>query len=726
MPVDAKEDGIAQERIDGHRADRSARTMRAFRHQVACAFSPQTSNPLDIPCRTLALRRRHMRQLRKSDRDQHGVPVDSTARPYGLWASPRDIAVASRGLGVYFTTVRSMLWLALLLTTLAIYPMVDNAASNGWSRSYVLVAGNGTVEATPALPAAALPAAVTCAKTWQLSSPITRITAGTHCALPAFASAFDCMASCEAPSGTSFGSLAMTMVPLNDTSGDDAGSTEPEACVAYPPCDGSSSTMIGLGCCTLQLDEAAVDPDAFPRAQIALLVLGQAVFLAWLLLLSAQQRGAVATSDDAQPPPVTSAHYSVLVSGLPRDVCDFMTRAPEGIPQLQLRKDLGGHKSKTGGWIPGQGADTARNEITSARILAARPGEAEASGLAGRQGTRDKDAASGGVEKDALGKIQANLETQSVPPAGPATSIKPQAPSDVLPPPCVSSRVLLDWATQFGPVVMGAPIVTFSPALRVGKRLTKARARKQESCELCKLALRSPVRAALLRMLTLRRTHAMTERAVEQLETKLRFHEVAEAEPTGQALVTFSHAEHSRSCIATHPPSWLPGPRAARCRVGGHPVVVREAPEPSDILWSNLDITGGRAAVRRAGFLGVTILLAVGGAAAQYGLLTLAEHERSRRIAYLHRDQDDGAVSWSRNLLDSARLSGVSAAAGVAVVAINLTITAVTRAGATRERWHTYTAREGWLVVRLSTTYCANAFAVPILAAYLSGNRSSW
>ena len=50
-----------------------------------------------LPCRTSALRQRHAAQLRQTDRDQHGVPVASSARPFSLWASPLKIAEASTG-----------------------------------------------------------------------------------------------------------------------------------------------------------------------------------------------------------------------------------------------------------------------------------------------------------------------------------------------------------------------------------------------------------------------------------------------------------------------------------------------------------------------------------------------------------------------------------------------------------------------------------------------------
>lgn len=56
------------------------------------------SVPAWMPChRTAALRQRHARQLRQQDRDQFGVPVASSSRPFSLWSSPQKIGEACTG-----------------------------------------------------------------------------------------------------------------------------------------------------------------------------------------------------------------------------------------------------------------------------------------------------------------------------------------------------------------------------------------------------------------------------------------------------------------------------------------------------------------------------------------------------------------------------------------------------------------------------------------------------
>jgi hypothetical protein len=61
---------------------------------------PLHAGAAPLACRrTAALRQRHARQLRQQDRDQFGVPVASSARPFSLWASPQKIGEACTGEG---------------------------------------------------------------------------------------------------------------------------------------------------------------------------------------------------------------------------------------------------------------------------------------------------------------------------------------------------------------------------------------------------------------------------------------------------------------------------------------------------------------------------------------------------------------------------------------------------------------------------------------------------
>eukprot|EP00887_Chlorella_sp_A99_P002393 scaffold10.g2393.t1 len=229
---------------------------------------------------TAALRKRHARQLRKTDRDQFGVPVPATARPFSPWASPFEISEACTGesllsggvgragdaqpclrdgsLGVYLASLRSLILLALLLSICAIYPLVDNIQMANWDETYTLVVGGA--------------AGAACAKGYPTSSWITDTTIGGHCHGIEFSSRYDCAASCVWNSSRL------------------AADARPQASSPAAP-DGPCY------CCDLQLDAAAAE--AAPRVAAGQL---------WMLVLRCMHAA------DARV--VTASDYCVRIAGL--------------------------------------------------------------------------------------------------------------------------------------------------------------------------------------------------------------------------------------------------------------------------------------------------------------------------------------------------------------------------------------------------------------------------
>ena len=74
----------------------------------------------------------------------------------------------------------------------------------------------------------------------------------------------------------------------------------------------------------------------------------------------------------------------------------------------------------------------------------------------------------------------------------------------------------------------------------------------------------------------------------------------------------------------------------------------------------------------------------------------------------------------------ATQLRGLAVLAGLAVVLCNYLVTLAVRALTVGERWHTHTSSERNTSLKLSVAYLLNAFVVPLLAAYLSGNTHSW
>ena len=94
-----------------------------------------------MPARNIAMRERRKKQLRTSDKDSFGVPLPNTRRPFSLFASPFSIAEVCTGLGVYLASLQATVLLALMLSLVCIYPLVDNVKNQRWASEYSLLTG---------------------------------------------------------------------------------------------------------------------------------------------------------------------------------------------------------------------------------------------------------------------------------------------------------------------------------------------------------------------------------------------------------------------------------------------------------------------------------------------------------------------------------------------------------------------------------------------------------
>jgi hypothetical protein len=130
-----------------------------------------------------------------------------------------------------------------------------------------------------------------------------------------------------------------------------------------------------------------------------------------------------------------------------------------------------------------------------------------------------------------------------------------------------------------------------------------------------------------------------------------------------------------------------------------HPICCRRAPEPSDIIWSHTSCTGVTALGRRLWSWTLTALLIAAGAGVQYGLAVLAEVLRKGRMESEFGSASravlgavdvalgrlgGGGVAGDAGALGvdpgrAARLRAISVAAGVAVVAVNLSVIVAVR-----------------------------------------------
>jgi len=90
------------------------------------------------PDRFVGLNERYKKQLRTCQKDQYGVPLQNTARRFSYFASPFQVAEVCTGLGVYLVSLRAAILLAIMLSILMIYPLVENIKTQNWSDVYYL------------------------------------------------------------------------------------------------------------------------------------------------------------------------------------------------------------------------------------------------------------------------------------------------------------------------------------------------------------------------------------------------------------------------------------------------------------------------------------------------------------------------------------------------------------------------------------------------------------
>ena len=114
------------------------------------------------------------------------------------------------------------------------------------------------------------------------------------------------------------------------------------------------------------------------------------------------------------------------------------------------------------------------------------------------------------------------------------------------------------------------------------------------------------------------------------------------------------------------------------------------------------------------------------GAGIQYGLAAGAERLREDRyIADIAAGNGDEYAERDA-AMKTTRIRIVTILTGIMVVIINFSTMLTVRFLAWYERWTTRTSMERWVLLKLSVSQLINAFAAPLIAAYVSGNKSGW
>ena len=303
------------------------------------------------------------------------------------------------------------------------------------------------------------------------------------------------------------------------------------------------------------------------------------------------------------------------------------------------------------------------------------------------------------------------------------SGIKPSSSAD---------SYLRKWCQQWGPIIAAFNVPSVGEAIRIGRQVEDILERKQE-------ADADPGHSSWNPFLLIYRRFVVGKPdklavKLDDSKIKLKIHEKQETSPTGYALATFRYTDAASACIETfdtspfgHACEFLTcGLTSTKPLLHGSAVEVVRAPEPSDMIWEHTQCGSYEVWRRRIISWAVTICVIVAGAGIQYGLASGAERLREERyIADIAAGNGD-ELSEREASIKTTRIRIVTIITGIMVVIINFSTMLTVRFLSWYERWTTRTSMERWVLLKLSFSQLINAFAAPLIAAYVAGNKSGW
>ena len=291
---------------------------------------------------------------------------------------------------------------------------------------------------------------------------------------------------------------------------------------------------------------------------------------------------------------------------------------------------------------------------------------------------------------------------------------------------------LRKWCQQFGPIMAAFNVPSVGEAIRVGRQVEDILIRKEEADADPGHKSWNPL-LWIYRRFLVGKPEALKDK-LEDRKIKLKIFERQETTPTGYALATFRYTDAASACLSTFDTSIM-GRFFELCTCGltstkpllhGSAVEVTRAPEPSDMIWEHTECGYYEVLKRRIISWTITICVVMAGAGIQYGLASGAERLREDRyIADIAAGNGD-EYAEREAAMKTTRIRIVTILTGIMVVIINFSTMLTVRFLAWYERWTTRTSMERWVLLKLSVSQLINAFAAPLIAAYVSGNKSGW
>lgn len=291
---------------------------------------------------------------------------------------------------------------------------------------------------------------------------------------------------------------------------------------------------------------------------------------------------------------------------------------------------------------------------------------------------------------------------------------------------------LRKWCQQFGPIMAAFNVPSVGESIRIGREVEDILIKKEEADADPGHSSWNPI-LWIYRRFLVGKSDGLKER-LEDKKIKLKIYERQEATPTGYALATFRYTDAAADCVEIFDTSPFGqfcevltcGLTSTKPLLHGSAVKVIRAPEPSDMIWEHTQCGTYEVWKRRIISWTITICVIMAGAGIQYGLASGAERLREDRyIADIAAGNGD-EQSEREAAIKTTRIRVVTILIGVMVVIINFSTMLTVRFLAWYERWTTRTSMERWVLLKLSFSQLLNAFAAPLIASYVSGNKSGW
>jgi len=291
---------------------------------------------------------------------------------------------------------------------------------------------------------------------------------------------------------------------------------------------------------------------------------------------------------------------------------------------------------------------------------------------------------------------------------------------------------LRKWCQQFGPIMAAFNVPSVGECIRIGREVEDILIRKEEADADPGHSSWNPL-LWIYRRFLVGKPKGLQEK-LEDKKIKLKIFERQESTPTGYALATFRYTDAASKCVDMFDTSPFGrfcemitcGLTSTKPLLHGSAVNVIRAPEPSDMIWEHTQCSTYEIWKRRFISWTITICVIMAGAGIQYGLASGAERLREERyIADIAAGNGDEQLERVA-AIKTTRIRVVTILIGVMVVIINFSTMLTVRFLAWYERWTTRTSMERWVLLKLSFSQLLNAFAAPLIASYVSGNKSGW